>query len=255
MGEAAENPTRPRDCRRRSWSRWRDRCQGDREFWSWRSSLRRARRRIRHLFQLPIRRRQPHSSKRIARIRSGARRISVCGIRSAANRCAGNPPPAHPAQNFLKHSLPVPCSNRQSLAVTLALASGVISTKKLLLSLQRMLQYAYPFALPVAVTPIRKGDSPTQPLMPFVSIFAWSSGGRLRRWSLAGLPDPSAATAPKLGPVSNTAATASSLSKVHLTPRSNRDYRPPQAAATLRRGGNLPAACDFVKSARHPAVG
>ena len=75
-------------------------------------------------------------------MRSGRKKISACGIRSAVSRCAGS---GHflrhvNAQNFLKHSLPLPSSALQSTAVILA--SGAIWTAKLLPSLQRTLQYA-----------------------------------------------------------------------------------------------------------------
>src|SRR5271165_2077407 len=79
---------------------------------------------------------------------------------------------------------------------------------KLLPSLQRTLQYAWPFALPVVVTPIGKGDSPTQPLIPFVSICACCSGDMARRLSLAELPDPPAAIAVRPQPAAITAASS-----------------------------------------------
>src|SRR5215467_14465091 len=80
---------------------------------------------------------------------------------------------------------------------------------KLRPSLHRTLQYAYPLALPVVVTPIGKGDIPTQPLIPLVSISACCSGGMARRLSLAELPDPPAASAARPEPADSRAASNS----------------------------------------------
>ena len=79
-----------------------------------------------------IRRRLRRSSRRIAQIRSGRKRISAYGIRSAVNPCAGDYQTAAasgaPTQNFLKHSLPEPSSALQSAAVALR-APGYVNGK------------------------------------------------------------------------------------------------------------------------------
>src|SRR6516225_9342883 len=59
-----------------------------------------------------------------------------------------------------------------------------------------------------------KGDSPTQPLIPCVSILACWSGAAASRLSLAGLPDPPAAVAARSAPTAITAA--SSTTRFHI---------------------------------------